>query len=331
MTTLVALNTMDALVMSCDSLGTMTKKLVDPFDLSEYFDSEGGWNIKIDSKGKPLLGNFANIYDKAEDVPYSHMQYVDKLFPLTPLKMGIMTTGLVSIGDRSIKNLIGEFKTTDDFKNIGNRNYTLRTVAQRLLKFIWKYYSQVYSDERNRPDLEFMLGGYNKRKYTPGVIRIYANENKLGKPDYDFAVYFGGQFKKIGRLVHGTDFQNRLNLARRTNELLNKYHQLLSQELKANHNPLKLKKPKEFGEELKLFTNWNIEGMDAQISAFSEQNAIECVDFLVNVMIKSQQFSAEMPTVGGEVQLAVIKKQSGFNFVSKRVWRHGEHTVEVKE
>lgn len=331
MTTLVALNTRDALVMGCDSLGTMTKKLVDPFELTDFFDSDGEWKIKMDAKGKPLLENFSTIFNKAEDVPYSHMQHVDKLFSLEPLKMGIMTTGLVAIGDRSIKNLIIEFKTTDIFKRLQDGNYTIRSVARRLLTFMWKYYIEEYKDERNRPDLELMLGGYDKLKYIPGVIRIYIHQNKLIEPDYDFAIYFGGQFKEIGRLVHGTDYENRLKLARRSNELLIKYYGLLCQELKSKNISLNLKKPEEFGEELRLFHDWKIDGLDAQIAAFSEQNAIECVDFLVNVMIKSQQFSSEMPTVGGEVQLSVIKKQSGFNFVSKRVWKHGEHTVEVKE
>lgn len=331
MTTLVALNTIDSLVMGSDSLGTTTKKMVDPFDLANYFDSEGGWHIKIGADGIPLLRTFSEIYDKAEDVPYSHMQHVDKLFSLEPLKMGIMTTGIVAIGDRSIKNLIAEFKTTDSFKNIEKGNYTLRSVARRLLNFIWQHYSQEYSNERNRPILEFMLGGYDKKKYTPGIIRIFASENKLGKTDYDYAIYFGGQFKEIGRLVHGTDYGNRLKLAKRSDEILNKYHQLLCQELEACGNPITLKNPKEFGDELKLFNDWNIEGMDALVAAFSEQNAIECVDFLVNVMIKSQQFSAEMPTVGGEVQVAVIKKLSGFHYISRKVWKHGEHAVEMKE
>lgn len=40
MTTLVALNTRDALVMGCDSLGTVTKRLVNPFDLMNYFDPD---------------------------------------------------------------------------------------------------------------------------------------------------------------------------------------------------------------------------------------------------------------------------------------------------
>lgn len=317
--------------MGCDSLGTVTKKLVSPFDLVDYFETDGEWKIKAGPDGKPLLDKFIKIYQRAEDVPYSHMQHVDKLFSLSPLEMGVMTAGLVAIGDRSVKNLIAEFKSTEDFTSIKVARYTLRSVARRLLKFMWNYYSQAYPDERNRPDLELMLCGYNKQKYTPGIIRINVHENKLGKPDYDFAIYFGGQWKEIGRLVHGTDFQNRLRLAKHTSELLIKYHTLLSQELEASGNALKLKRPEEFGDELDLFTNWNIEGVDAEIGAFSEQNAIECVDFLVNVMIKSQQFSSEMPTVGGEVQLAVIKKVSGFIFVSKREWRHGDYAVEVKE
>ena len=94
---------------------------------------------------------------------------------------------------------------------------------------------------------------------------------------------------------------------------------------------MKLKQPGEFGDELNLFHNWKLEGMEANWGAFSEQNALECVDFLVNIMIKSHQFSSQMPTVGGEVQLAVIKRVSGCNFVSRREWRHEDYIVPMQE
>jgi len=55
MTVLVALSTKDALVMGCDSLGSTTKPLVDPFDLvAEYFETDDEWKLKTDKDGKPI-------------------------------------------------------------------------------------------------------------------------------------------------------------------------------------------------------------------------------------------------------------------------------------
>jgi len=331
MTTLIALNTRDALVMGCDSLGTVTRRLIDPFDLVDYFDDNAELGLKVGSDGKPLLDKFSKIYRKAQLIPYSHMTHVDKLFSLDPLKMAVMSAGEVAIGDRTIKNLIGEFKSTNGFMKSTNANYTLRSVGNKLLRFLWQYYYQEYPDERRRPELELMLGGYNKLRHTPGIMRIHVHKNRGDKPDYDFGVFFGAQMKEIQRLAFGTDFENRMGIIRRSNDLLRQYRALLSQQLRAAGIKIKLKVPEKFLEELYFFKDWDLEGMEVNWGTFSEQNAIECVDFLVNIMINSQRFCTQMPTVGGEVQLAVIKKASGCNFVSRREWRHGDHAIPIKE
>lgn len=287
--------------------------------------------IRLGSDGRPLLDDFTRIYNKSALIPYDHMTHVDKLFSLDPLHVGVMFAGQVAIGERTIKNLVAEFKSSEKLRKIQSTNYTLGGVTRAFLRFIWRSYKREFPDARTRPELELMIGGYDKKRQTPGVARIYVHENKVDDVDYNFGVYFGGQMKEIQRLVFGTDRRNIVNLAKRTADLLKKYHTLLTQQLEETGVSVELKKPEEFGEELFLFNNWNLDSMEASWGAFSEQNAIECVDFLVSIMIRAQQFSAEMPTVGGEVQVAVIKKNSGFTFVSRREWRHGDYSVEVKE
>ena len=97
MTTLVALSTKDSLVMGCDSLGTVTNPSVNPWDLRDFFDDQ--FNLRIDSDGNPLLNNFKQIYAKMEEIPYDQMTHVNKLWSLQPLPMGVMETGIKSIGD----------------------------------------------------------------------------------------------------------------------------------------------------------------------------------------------------------------------------------------
>ena len=72
---------------------------------------------------------------------------------------------------------------------------------------------------------------------------------------------------------------------------------------------------------------WELDGFNANWGDFSEQNAIECVDFFVNIMTKSQQFSEGMPTVGGEVHIALITKVKGFQFIPKEEFNHGGHFI----
>ncbi len=90
--------------MGCDSLGSVTKPLLDPFDLLEYFDIDTG-DIKYGPDGKPILNKFFDhVYNKSQEIPYNHMTHVTKLFSLEPLEMGVMVTGIASIGDRTIKS-----------------------------------------------------------------------------------------------------------------------------------------------------------------------------------------------------------------------------------
>ena len=71
MTTLVALASKDALVMGTDSLGTVTRRLVDPFDLLECFDPKDDFKLKLDDHGNPLLDSFSILMEQAQAVPYN--------------------------------------------------------------------------------------------------------------------------------------------------------------------------------------------------------------------------------------------------------------------
>jgi hypothetical protein len=68
MTTLATLATKDALVMGCDSLGSVTKWMVDPFRLIDDFFDPNSFKLKTDQNGKPLLQEFHDIYSKSESL-----------------------------------------------------------------------------------------------------------------------------------------------------------------------------------------------------------------------------------------------------------------------
>jgi hypothetical protein len=330
MTTLVALSTKDSLVMGCDSLASVTKPLVDPWDLRDFFDDD--FNIKTDAKGKTILKNFQQIYDKTEEIPSDHMTHVSKLFSLTPLPMGVMVAGITSIGDRTIKSLINEFKGTDK-AFAGERlptNFTTRSIGERIKQFIAKQYSKEYPEDGARPPLEFLIGGYDKQSPIPSIYRIDIHKNELKATIKDFGVVFGGQMQEIQRIVFGSDIDNKYKMIDRSASLLSKYHELLSKHLKDNNVTIDLPKPNSYGKTLYFFGDeYDLDGFDARWEDFSEQNAIECVDFFINIMIKSQQFSSSLPTVGGDVHIALVTKEKGFRYISGEELRHGEHFLEL--
>ncbi len=331
MTTLVAVNTRDAVVMGSDSLGTVTRQFVDPQELSEYFEMSNGCKLKVGGNGLPLLDDWGKILYRTVEIPYKHYNNIDKLFSLSPLEMGIMASGIATIGERTIKNLVSELRTTEGFAKLKSTDYTLKSVGQTMLDFLWHLYAEQYPNKNNRPELQLMLCGYDKNRFTPGVLRIYVHENRLAEADYDFCIFFGGITREIQRVVFGVDAPSKVRLMERNESILKKYHELMTEQLRASGVNIDLKTPEEFGDELKLFHGWNLEGLVANCGAFSEQTAIECIDFLVNVMIKSQQFSMQVPSVGGDVQIAVVKKYSGFNYVSRREWHHGASSVPMSD
>jgi len=331
MTNLVALATKNALVLGCDSLGTSTKPLLDPFDLLEFFDRD--LKLKKNKNGKPMIKGFSDVWNKRRDIPYSHMTHVSKLFSLSPLPMGIMTAGISSIGDRTVKSLLGEFKSREPTcrEKPKPKNYTVKGIGEKILTHFSQYLESEYPDEKKRPELEFILGGYDKRRPIPKIMRIKLPRREIGETlnRGKFGIVFGGQMKEIQRIVFGTDWSNKLKTKRRHIELLRKYRDKINNFLKQEKVSVQIPElTMEEIQELDMFSDkWDLDGFNANWGDLSEQNAIECVDFFVNIMIKSQQFSYGMPTVGGEVHIALVTKTDGFRFISKEGYRHGEHFV----
>jgi len=319
MTVLCAVNTPDAIVIGSDSQGTITRTYVVLENLSDYFDRNNGQKLKIGADGHPLLNNWSKVVCQSSEVPCKSHTEVDKLFSLDPLKMGVMICGLSAIGDRSIKSLIREFKDTAGFNRLCCSDYTLKTTAAELLSFLGQQYMEIYPYEPH-PELELMICGYDKNRYTPGVVRIYVHLANITEPDYDFCIFFGGITREIQRLLFGIDSQNKRRLIERNQQLLERYHSLLSRQVQKDGSNITLKHPSEFGNELHLFDGWQLERLQMNCGMYSEHTAVECIEFLINIMIKTQKFSNQVPSTGGDAQIAIIRKNSGFRYITPRQW-----------
>ena len=333
MTTLVALASKDALVMGTDSLGTVTRGLVDPFDLLEFFDFDNDFKLKVDEQGKPLLDSLLTLMEQAQSVPYNQLGNVSKLFDLSPLPMGVMFTGITSIGNRTIGKMISEFKERDRAFSADTEpsNYTVRTVGDRLLGSMRQSYASTFPQPHARPELELIVGGYDNLSYLPSLYRIDVREDtivEIFSDESPFGVAFGGQNDWIQRIVFGTDEENQIRLAQRSQDLLLEYYRRVSAAVTNAGVAFEVPPPDSWGDALNLFTDWDLHGLEANFAEFSEQNAIDCVDFFIEIMIRAQAVSSRLPTVGGDIHIAVIRKD-GFRFVSREEWRHRDHSIEI--
>lgn len=179
-----------------------------------------------------------------------------------------------------------------------------------------------------KPNLELMVGGYDKQKPIPTIYRIYVHKNTVESPfNGGFGIAFGGLTQEIERLVFGTDYINKIKLSLRVEELFDRYRDLLQDSLKKKGISEKLKRFTAFGDKLKFFKDWGFYEFVADWGDFSEQNAIECVNFFVEIMIKSQQFSSMLPMVGGDVHIGLITKEDGFRFISREEYEHEGYKI----
>lgn len=329
MTTLVSLATKDAIVMGSDSLGTTSRRLLDPWDLVAYFDPKT-LKPRLDSNGDPVI-SLVDVLGVAEDVPYNHMPDITKILPLKPYCAGAMFAGIASIGRRSIKSLVLEFAENPVEKP------TVYKIAQSLMQFINAFYSKELKNrpQKARPTLELIVAGYDPGRPDPKIYRIRYPEARVIKALVDFGVAFGGQTQEIQRLVFGTDYYNRARLEDRYEQLLKRYVDEASKlnagatlpgvdsYTKDNHLFGKIDPANQF--------IWDLDGLDADWPNFSEQVAIDCVHFFIDVMIQAQRFNSRMPTVGGDIHIALITKTGGFRFISREDYKHGQHAVTREE
>ena len=330
MTTLIALATKHAVVVGADSLGTQTRNMLDPFQVAKYFDPDHEFKLRLNPDGTPTLNDFPQLYEDTEPVPYNQLLHVKKLFRLGRLPIAVMFTGISSIGTRTIRALVAEFSTRNP--KTEDEDYTVNGIAACFLRFLREYYEQEFQRGFEQPGLELLLAGYDKGETWPAIVKVDVRENSVLQSFSagEFGIAFAGQMDWIQRIVFGTDVNNKIRLMQRTRSLMDMYRDKLIEHLKSEGYDGTLPKSTEFGDDLDLFNEWDLDRLQASWEEFSEQNAINCVDFFLRIMIQAQDISSQLPTVGGDVHIAVIRRD-GYYQVTKEVWHHQGYEVAIPE
>lgn len=333
MTTTISLPTRDCIVNGCDSLATSSQTILDPFKLlSIFFDEDG--KLKSDESGSPILDHVKKLFAYTEQLPINQLPNVTKIFSLKPYKAGLLFAGISGIGSKSIRSLVETFIGDELQKNSLGESASLESVGNALLEFLDQEYEKSFPDiERQfRPKMEIILSGYSADSRNPQIFRLnLGSEKSINKELQEdrFDIVFGGQHDVIQRVVKGIDLQSYCNLIDRSEKILKRYHADIQEWLKGRGITVEVPPPDTAQEVMQLFGGdfGGVRGIFSDNGNLSEQAAINFVEFLVNTMINAQEFSDKIPTVGGQIHVAIITPAEGFRWISKEEYRFQGHSV----
>ena len=209
-----------------------------------------------------------------------------------------------------------------------------------LLEKVNNYYKEQYPNNAIKASIEFLVGGWEIGDNRPKIYRVKLPEESIHlELDGNYGIAFGGQFREISRLVHGTDLDNIRLIETRYNFLIEKFIEKLR-----NANPnreISIPDIGKFLDEFRIFglenpddsdsQSWKLNGFVSDLGDFSTQNAINCVYWLVELMVRVQEFSNSMPTVGGDIHIAMIDQKDGFKFISEESYTLQDRVIPKDE
>jgi hypothetical protein len=333
MTTLISLPTRDCIVIGCDSLATSSQTILDPHRLlAVFFDPEG--NLRRDDSGQPMLNHAKRLLAYTEELPRNQLPSVTKIFSLAPLKAGLLFAGISGIGSNSVRSLVENFNETEMKTRSLTADSPLAAVAEALLEFLYSKFEECYPDvpKEYRPGMEILLSGYSGNSRVPEVFRLRVGPLKECTRELQqtpFDIVFGGQHDVIQRVVKGIDLQSFLNLRSKHESIVESYYTAVQDWLKIQGVQVAIPRPDFSQPSMQLFANdfGGVRGIFPDNGSLSEQAAINFVEFLITTMIHAQEFSDRIPTVGGDIHVAIIIPAGGFKWISREEYQFQGHSV----
>jgi hypothetical protein len=221
--------------------------------------------------------------------------YATKVAQVGDLPMGVMTWGIGTINSRSIQSLVMEFEF--DYKVRGK--FSVRTVADALLRFISARYRTAFPSPTQLQTLGLFVGGYSDGEFfseqmsceLPADTTWTPIRSRTADGTQDFGANWFGATDALVRLIRGFD-------------------------------PTSLDKLVESGAPIEAVQAWVDSGAAALPIVFDGmplQDAIDFAEWATMVVIGRWRFGLGTALVGGDVDIAVIRPRS-FNWAQRKRW-----------
>lgn len=209
--------------------------------------------------------------------------------------VGAVTYGAAVIGLRTAHSYIPEFELTLPEKRLNVEDY-----ATRLSDFFLKTWKDVKPDMPTSPSMTFIVGGYDQKEPYGKVFLFDIPNNPKPMPrnpgETDFGITWGGQLNISSRIIHGFDPS---------------VPAIISQALKSD--------PKTAGELIQKLKQ-NLE-FQIPYQVLPLQDCIDLAIFLIRTTIIAQGLAVGVRGVGGPIDVAVITRIEGINFIQSKALR----------
>lgn len=234
---------------------------------------------------------------------YDHAQ---KLFSVEDVDVGILTYGVGNIGKRSVESYILDFKQRlQDSEKLTNRNAldSIEEITQELFNFLTNAFSTQYAEtEREQwPNLGILIAGYSANAPIPEEWEFVIprdEEIKRVREDDQFGASWRGVQIPFDRLYRGVD--PRLLDWLHEKGMPDEYVQMVKQAMQDMAFP------------------FVFDGMPLK-------DAIRMCEFILSTTVNTTAFEKGIASCGGPIDIAVITRQYGFQWVqSKSLIEGGE-------
>lgn len=334
MTINVGLVTSDALIFGCDSVGSATRKLIDPFKAG--FALAGNNRPMQDKDGNLLV---AVKPENFEDVVWDVLPGIRKMFQIHDCGNGTVvaatTAGLAKLCGRTIGSLADEYAARASSRSQPFVNVS--AVANDFMRFMSRKYEEHHRETKVPrqywDDLYFLVGGIGRDDDMGSLYRIMVKDRVV---DGQFeagthGIAWAGQAESVERIIRGYDSRLRYSIESKLRQVLDSHHTKVNERvveiIEKILDHLEADIPDDLDVQLpgqpSADLSWEASTLDIDYANLPLQYAVDFVSFLVMTQAGPQRFSRGIATVGGRTHVGVIEKGRPFRMLD-------EQTIELR-
>ena len=310
MTFIASVIAKEGIAIVADSFRTTLEHSISENDFSDFYSS-----LPEDNRENIPLSKIIQLFDRR---PSSTRNYVDKLFKFDQFS-AVTTTGAAYINNKEIKEIIASISSS---MQVDEAVYRSRDIEDILNEFLDKVKVEILEHLKtdNLSITEFIFSHFNVKLNKSQIFVIKIKE--VDKDNFDandpeiitfidqsnLGIVTDGQDTFVDRLIFGTLYNNIGQVKREIVECVIKTLALKDDDSKKIIDVIA---DAEFMKKTILNDMFSI-----NFRELSLQEALDLAALLIKIVMDIQVYTEKIPTVGGLIRLAVIRKDTGFDWIS---------------